>query len=366
MLTPSDDVIARVASSIAGGRDPAGAMWEVSPVGPVENMTTRSLDRVAGTLADGTPWSVIAKTLHPASDSPIWQFIPAAFRDQVIEDLNWLDEPRVYESGLRDALPAPLRMPEVFAVDRSESTVTIWMEDVADSAPWDLARFGRTALALGRLVGRVPGTTAVSEFGMGRRPMSRLFFGKISNFDLLVQREEEFWSDPVLSSVVDDRHRDDLYRLAASMPELLERLERLPHAMAHGDASTGNLLQPGFDEIVAIDWSYGCVAAVGSDLAQLIASGSELIDGGIDALGELAEVVTREFVAGARHEGTEIDPADLDRAWTTTLAVRAVFSALMLERPADCDDETHVARLTRRAALGRFGVDRAAVLDGAT
>ena len=33
-------------------------------------MTTHSLDRYAGTLTDGTPWSLIAKTLHPASESP--------------------------------------------------------------------------------------------------------------------------------------------------------------------------------------------------------------------------------------------------------------------------------------------------------
>ena len=64
-------------------------------------MTTHSLDRYTGTLTDGTTWSLIAKTLHPASESPYFEMIPEEHREPTLVALNWRDEPRMYRSRHR-------------------------------------------------------------------------------------------------------------------------------------------------------------------------------------------------------------------------------------------------------------------------
>ena len=126
--------------------------WDRVPLGHrVANMTTRSLERAAGRCGDGTSASVIVKSLQPASASSLFANIPPQFHADVLRELHWLDEPRVYRSGLADAMPDGLRLPVVYAIDETPELVTLWIEDVADVTPWDLDRYRRSAAALGRL-----------------------------------------------------------------------------------------------------------------------------------------------------------------------------------------------------------------------
>lgn len=67
----------------------------------VENMTTRALTHVWGTLSDGTPW-------------------PPFAQEDVRSTLDWQDEPRVYTSRLAEDLPPGLRLPTLYAVDEAE------------------------------------------------------------------------------------------------------------------------------------------------------------------------------------------------------------------------------------------------------
>ena len=86
------ELLDQVARAATGGRHGPLSTWVVRPSSHrVENMTTASLDRVSGTMADGTPWSVFVKTLQPASASPIWEMIPPEHHAQVLAELDWLD-----------------------------------------------------------------------------------------------------------------------------------------------------------------------------------------------------------------------------------------------------------------------------------
>ncbi len=96
-------------------------------------------------------------------------------------------------------------------------------------------------------------------------------YDKLSNFDLPIMAHDTFWELPAVSGVVDACYRGDLGRLAAIAPALIDRLDQLPHGMAHGDASPSNFREPGDGTVVAIDWSYGSVAPLGADLGQLVA-----------------------------------------------------------------------------------------------
>lgn len=333
----------------------AARTWPRTPLGHrVANMTTHSLERATGSLGDQTPASVVVKALQPASDSPLFAAIPPQFHDEVLRDLNWLDEPRVYRSGLAEAMPDGLRMPIVHAIDDAPDRVTLWLEDVDDVTTWDRDRYRRSAAALGRLGARWPGDSAVEQLGMGHRSIAGLFFGKVVNNDLAIQADDGFWRRPLVASVVDPRFRSDLFRLAELMPAMLAELDALPRGMCHGDAAPDNLREPGDGTIVAIDWSYGNVDALGSDLGQLL----------VGRFDEGREELDTEVIAGAILDGyldgvgDASDARSVERAWATHLAIRSVFGALLLDRP-DLEESDQAAILARRAHVARFGLDLA-------
>lgn len=356
MIDLSDDDVTFLARAATGATLKVSE-WALAPTGhEVENMTTRALERLRGTLDCGTSWSVFAKSLHPAFESPMWDEVPEEFRDSVLEDLNWLDEPRIYRSDLRHRLPDGLRMPEVFRIDESPSVITLWIEDLPDSSGWDVARYRRSARALGRLAGRWLGERAVTELGILHRPIGRLFFGKIINFDLQIMASDAFWDSPGVAAAVDANYRTDLGRLTAAMPALLGRLEQLPHGLAHGDASPDNLREPGDGTIAAIDWSYASIAPMGSDLGQLLSGLVNDEERDPTESAALLDAVLDEYQAGIEEERVHVARRDVHRACITYLAVRFVFSALLVDPDADLPPYD---RLRRRAALGRLGLDLA-------
>jgi len=331
--------------------------WPRTPLGHrVANMTTHSLERAKGTLPDGRAASVVVKTLQPASASPIFAMIPPQFHADVLRELHWLDEPRVYRSGLADAVPHELRMPVVHAIDEDPGLVTLWLEDVDDTTPWDPARYRRSAVALGRLGARWPGDTAMKQLGMGHREIAGLFFGKVVNNDLAIQSDDAFWANPLVADNVDDHHRADLFRLADLMPAMIASLDALPRGMCHGDAAPDNLREPGHIDgpIVAIDWSYGNVDALGSDLGQLLVGrfdeGREHLDTEV-----IATAILDGFLEGV---GGAADVVSVERAFASHLAIRSVFGALLLDRP-DLDQSERAEILNRRTHVARYGLDLA-------
>jgi hypothetical protein len=326
----------------------------------VENMTTARLDRVQLTLDDNTTLTLVAKTLRPASAAPAFDSIPPEHHQQVLEDLHWLVEPDVYRSALGPSLPEPMRMPTVYLVDdTADGVVTIWMDEIADVTPWSLDRYRRTATALGALAGRWTGTEAASAFGLHERRIERLFFGKVTFLDLPLQADDSFWADPHVRSAVDDRHRTDLARLAEAIPGLLAQLGNLPSGVCHGDATPDNFREPADGTVVALDWSYGHTGQIGSDLAQLLVGRFETGAADIDDILAIAATIVDGFVDGLTAEGSTATLDDIRAAFATHLAVRSVFSALVLDHRPDLAGDARAELLRRRAAVARFGIDLA-------
>lgn len=356
----TDEALAAVACSATGSVGNVTG-WASEPLGHrVENLTTSRLDRVKLTLDDGSALTVVAKTLRPASAAPAFDSIPPEHHQQVLRDLHWLDEPAVYRSGLGAALPEPMRMPALYAVDdTADNLITIWMEDVDDVVPWSIDRYRRTAQALGALAGRWTGRIAAEEFGMHERSLERLFFGKITHFDIPFHADDAFWADPHVAAAVDDRHREDLVRLADAVPELLAQLPTLPAGVCHGDATPDNFREPGDGTVVALDWSYGHVGHVGSDLGQLLVGRFESGVAEVDEIPAIATAILDGFVDGLAAEGSTVTRDDVRAAWATSFAVRSVFSALVLDHRPDLEGDVRADLLRRRAAVARFGLDLA-------
>lgn len=326
----------------------------------VENLTTASLDHVHGVLDDGSTWSVIAKTLQPASASPMFASIPVEHHAQVLEDLRWLNEPDVYRSELGPELPAPLRMPAVHHIEDSGSDrITIWMEDVGDVTPWDEDRYWRTAEALGALGGRWSGGDPRRRFGLRPRDIARLYFGKITHLDLPLQAADEFWDTPEIAAVVDSEHRRDLLQLASDIPRLLAWLDVVPRGLCHGDATPDNFREPAVGDVVALDWSYAHVGELGSDLAQLLVGRFESGAASIDDIEPIARTVFDGYGAGLARSGAAVDPTMIETAWAVHLAIRSVFSALVVDHRPDLGSVERLDLLQRRACMARFGLDLA-------
>jgi hypothetical protein len=356
------DRIAEVVRRVTGRDDAQVATVDARPAARrVENMTTAALTHVSGTLTDGTPWRVFVKTLRPAWKAPQWNQIPPAFHAQVCRVLDWQDEPRVYTGPLSGDLPGGMRLPELYAIDEDDERITLWLEEVDDTTPWDVTRYRRTAWHLGRLAGRWSERRAVDQLGARRRPMAELFHGKISHSDIPALTDDALWQTPALRAAT-ARHGDlhgDLDRLAAVAPALVEVYEELPHALSHGDATPDNLREPESGDIVAIDLSYVSTAALGSDLGQLLVGRFESGVATEDDLDAIQGVLLPAYVDGLRAEGLDVDPQLVEAGWAITLAVRSVFSALIIDHGLDFDQSGPDELLARRALACRFGIDLA-------
>lgn len=333
----------------------------------VANMTTAALTHVSGTLTDGTPWRVFAKTLRPCWHAPTWADIPPAFHDQVRTSLDWQDEPRIYGGPMAADLPGDLRLPRLYGIDESDERITLWLEEVDDTTSWDIGRYERTARHLGRLAGRWSEARAVESLpGIRRRRMAVLFHGKMTHVDIPALADDALWETPALraATAAHGDLRGDLRRLAAAGPALVELYEELPHRLAHGDATPDNLHEPGSGDIVAIDLSYVCPAPLGADLSQLLVGRFESGAATEDDLAAIQAVLLPAYCDGLADEGVDADPLQVEAGWAIALAVRSVFSALLVDPGLELDDDAREQLLAGRAAACRFGLDLALEVAG--
>lgn len=322
----------------------------------VDNMTTAGLHEVRGTLADGTTWRAFAKVLHPASESPLMQYVPEEHHESVLRNLDWLDEPRVYRSPLGTDLPEGIRTPRLLAVDEQDDRIVLWLEQVDASTEWQLDDYRRAALALGAMAGRWPEDRVTAELGLGRRDLGYLFFGKVANVDLPVLADEAHWRSPAVAAAVDPEFRTRLEAMIARLPGRIAAADALPHSMSHGDATPHNLLHTA-DGIVAVDWSYGSSGPVGADLAQLLAGRFDTGEAPADEATAVSSVVLDAYLEGLATEGVHPDRRDVSAAWATHLAVRSVVSSTVVEHRPDLDDEALASLIERRVAVARIGLE---------
>ena len=331
---------------------------------PVTNLMTASLMRVGGLLADdrgSTHWSLFVKTLQSAIHSPAFAQIPAEFHAQALAQFPWRAEGRVYRSSLARHLPAGLRMPAIHRViDLDDTHMSIWMEDVPLlEADWDLDRYRRAARLLGRMAGRLPERRLPADVLAERKDLREYFFGRVTHAVLPALRDPATWNHPLLREAVDDRLHDDLPALAEAVPPLLDRLDELPRTLVHGDACPQNLLtatgEP--DTLVAIDWTFVGVCAIGFDLGQLLAGRAESGDLDPAALASVHDAIFPEYVAGLRDENCAIDEDRVRLGYLGALLIRSGITSLPTELLAGVDTPELRRLFARRAHYARFLVD---------
>jgi hypothetical protein len=265
--------------------------------------------------------------------------------------------------GFADRLPAGMRVPRLYHLaELGDDRVAVWMEDVRvlDGA-WDPPRFARAAHVLGELAARRADPRLLAACGLpvgwGLRSYSRSRVELIGLPPLL--ERDEVWAHPLLAGAVDDRLQADLCALGARAPELLDRMDDLPQALPHGDASPQNLLVPADDPdmFVAIDVSFQSPQAVGFDLGQLLVGLTHAGELPAAALPAIHRRLVPAFTDGLRAAGGRASAEEVAFGYVASLVVRAGFSSLPFERLGEPPTPALAATFGERAALTRFIAD---------
>ena len=322
---------------------------------------TGALLRVSGETGDGEPWQLFLKVLHhPRHWSRIGE-LPAEIRQPFLDQFPWRGELVAWEPGFADRLPAGMRLPRRYRLaELGDDRVAVWMEDVRVlEGAWDPARFARAAHALGGLAARRADPELLAACGLpvgwGLRNYSR----SRVEFVLPLLERDEVWAHPLLAGVVDDRLRDDLRVLGARVPELLDRLDDLPQALPHGDASPQNLLVPADepDTFVAIDVSFQAPQAAGFDLGQLLVGLTHAGEQPAASLPAIHRMLVSSFTDGLRAAGGRATAEEVAFGYVASLVVRAGFTSLPFERLGEPVTPALAATFGERAALTRFVAD---------
>ena len=355
---PSAAELTSLVSAAVGHRAAVG-QWSAETV-PYQSGSpaTGALARLRGVTADGEPWSVFVKVLQHPRHWRLLDRVPDEVREDFLANFPWRAELGAWEPSFAGRLPAGLRVPALYRViELPEDRVAVWMEDIAASdEAWTAARFDMAAERLGTLAAnrRDPDLIAACPVPPG--------YGLRRYYDAAVRpalpwlRSHDLWAHPRMAAAGGAGLRADLAELAARVPAILDRLDKLPQALPHGDASPQNLLIPIAEPgtLVAIDVAFQCPLAVGFDLAQLLVG---LVHAGLMPAADLPAIHARLPAAYTSGMEKGRQPATLDdvqAGYIGSLAIRAAFTSLPFREPISSVTGDHI---DQRIALTRFIVD---------
>jgi hypothetical protein len=352
-----DSKVAAVAARILGDARPL-AGWHAETV-PYDSGSpaTGGLSRVRGRASDGREFSVFVKLIQHPRHWPRLGLLPPHLRADFLAQFPWEQELAVWAEPFAAHVPPGLRPPVLYRrSELGDDRVLLWMEDV-DALPdtqWTVATFTRAAYLLGGLAARrsTPSLLATSQFPAGYG-LRMYFEGRIKHHAAGQLADDALWQHPHVRAAVDPRLRDDMRRLVAAAPEILDRLDTLPQGLPHGDASPQNLLVSG-DEVVAIDVAFQHPFAFGFDLGQLLVGLAHAGCLPVEGLREIHEALVPAFVSGVRDAGVEVDVAAVQFGYLGTLAIRSGASSIPFELLGSEPSEELFAQ---RAALTRFVLD---------
>ncbi len=298
-----------------------------------------------------------------------------ARRQDFVDFFPWRFELDMYESGIGRLLPEGMRTPVLHHVKHVDADhVALWWEFVAQrGGPWRLADYQRAARCLGRLAARrrkgadvnstLPEISRQSPPGMALR---RFVEGRVMMGLVPLLQDGEVWSHPVIGQALcqarDPGLPADLLALAERLPGILDMLDKLPQTYAHGDASPQNLLRPADDPdgLVAIDWGFGSLLAIGFDLGQLLVGLAHAGEVGPSELARIDAAIFPAYLDGLRAESYDVQPSLVRAGYIGSLVARSALSALPFELLGASLSAQDQALFLDRLRLTRVLVDMAA------
>jgi hypothetical protein len=323
-------------------------------------LTTRGRFVVSGRARtrDGRehPYAFFVKVSQSWARSPLSHEVPEPLRSTVAPLLPWRTEPDLYRSDLRDRLPAGLTMPRAFGVfDLDGESAAVWLDMVpARPVIWDLERHRRAAYLLGRLAASPAVAPLAARIPVGRtaRRYADVWLAHNVIPDL---HRDDVWRHPLVAAAFDATLRARMLAAVRALPRLLDELDTVPLATAHGDACTRNLLVTDTDDtFTMIDFGFWGTAPVGFDLGQLLLGEVQLGTRPASQLRLLENACLRAYVNGLRDEGGDTPLGQVRRSHAVLMTIYHAIPAIPYEHRT-AEPTPQLRKLyTDRAASARF------------
>jgi hypothetical protein len=142
----------------------------------------------------------------------------------------------------------------------------------------------------------------------------------------------DVWRQPLVAGAFDATLRARMLAAVTALPRLLDELDTVPAATAHGDACTRNLLITDTDDTFAmIDFGFWGTAPVGFDLGQLLLGEVQLGNRPAGPLPLLENACLRAYVNGLHDEGDDTTLGQVRRSHAMLMTIYHAIPAIPYE-----------------------------------
>ncbi|HEU5098747.1 MAG TPA: phosphotransferase [Roseiflexaceae bacterium] len=312
--------------------------------------TTGGLFLFSGTGRDEhgpRSWSIVLKILNNpkewGQDPRYWAY--------------WKRELLAFQSGLLATLPPSLRAPRCYGTTEHEHNGWIWMEHIEESTGrhWSLDQFHRAARQAGRCAGAFLGGVPLPDEPWLSAPFFRSVFadGDWWATHMDPAAPSNAWQSPLVQQGFSEALRSGVLRIWAEKQRFWEVIDRLPQVLCHNDFHRRNLMlrmgADGQEELVALDWAFCGVGALGLDLGELVATSACFFEVEPEEVGELEATVLDGYLAGLQDAGWSGDPQVVRLGYLVSAllgkgATLPGWAAVMLSEEAGIDVQAMYGR----------------------
>ena len=254
----------------------------------------------AKSRAEILPWSLILKIIRSpdGTDDP-----------NSVE--YWRREALAYRSGLLDKLPGSLCAPRCLEiVEQPGLEAWLWLEEVVDQLPagWPLEQYGTAAQHLARFNAAYLGWPLLSEPWLAKGRLRLWVAGARRHIPLSPQ----VLAHPLVSRIYPPGMYARMLQAWSEHDAWITIIEDQPQALAHLDAFRRNLFarhgpRRGM-QTVLIDWSLLGSAALGEEIAPLVAASLNFLEVSPAQARALDTLVFESYLQGLRQAGWQGDP----------------------------------------------------------
>jgi hypothetical protein len=169
---------------------------------------------------------------------------------------------------------------------------------------------------------------------------------------------DDLWRQPNVAATFDPPLRRRILRAAAALPALVDELESLPVATAHGDACTDNLLLTTTDDdLVLIDFGFWGLAPIGFDLGHLLLGEIQLGQRPAHEFPDLEAACLPAYLHGLRDEGSTIPAEQVRRAHALAMTIYHAIPSIPYEHRTSGANPELRPLFANRAAMARSILD---------
>ena len=186
---------------------------------------------------------------------------------------------------------------------------------------WTEVEIGAVCFELGRFNGAYLADTALPTGAWATRDWLRRYVTLNATTIEQLPQLQDHW---LVGQSVSPQLLPDLLRLVAEREQWLSLLDSLPQVFCHQDIHRGNLFltrpSPDATQLVAIDWSFAGVAAVGQELAAIFFTNRRLPN--------IYELATQNYIAGLRAVGWQGDETTI--LWSSAITAALNYGVAMV------------------------------------